>query len=666
MMIKYLTGALLFLTISITAQDFEFGKVSLDEVQQTVYAKDSLADAVYLHKSRETYFNHEHPDGWIIITDVYQRIKILSKDGLDYATVKINLYKSSKNEERVTKIKGFTYNAENGKLDSKKLKKNGVFNTEINEYWDETSITMPNVKVGSVIEIKYQIISPFWKIDDLIVQEEIPTAHYFAKIRTVDYFKFKRKVKGNFIASPKDYSGGRNVTVSYEQNTNSSLTQATKTGVINVTEFINEYEYKDVEALIEEPYVDNIENYRYSINYELASVKFPSSGLKKYSTTWEEVVKTIFDSKYFGDQLSKTRFFKDDLALLKSNSKGQTELMNTVFDFVKNKMTWNEQNSKYSRDGLQKVYKANSGNSGDINLLLVSMLKEVGLDAYPVLLSTRAHGIPAFPTIEGLNYVIAAVKINNEYNYLDATEKLSTPNVLPQRVLNWNAMIVRENGTSKKVLLYPKTISNRSTLMSITLNEDGSIVGKSRTNYTLLEALTFRKKNEDIPLNQKMESLTNSFKLSDVTDLTFSNFDNLNKPVMQTFSFELEEGADVIGNDIYFSPLFFMKMDKNPFTLEVRNYPINYVYPYNHKKIVSIKIPEGYKVSSIPDPISISLPDAMGSFILNISETNGSISVMSSFTMNQSIIPTFNYSILKEFYNQRLLKENEKVVLTKI
>jgi len=56
----------------------------------------------------------------------------------------------------------------------------------------------------------------------------------------------------------------------------------------------------------------------------------------------------------------------------------------------------------------------------------------------------------------------------------------------------------------------------------------------------------------------------------------------------------------------------------------------------------------------------------VGNFKYNVSEVQGVLSVRSSFTINTSIVPATMYASIKEFYNQRVLKENEKVVLSKI
>ena len=648
------------------AQDYDFREVSDQDVQMTTYAQDSLADAVYLHQSRNTYFTYESNKGWLLVTEIHERIKILTKDGLDYGTKRVVYYNSGKDKEFVSEIRGFTYNLEGGKVKEEKLKKSSIFKTELSDNWTETSITMPMVKEGSVIELRYKLTSPFYKIDDVVIQSDIPSAHYFAKIQIPDYFRYNRLVKGNFQVNPKDYSEGRNLQYSYEQDTNGALTQATKTGTINIIEFVSEYEYKDIEALVEEPYVDNIDNYRYTITYELATVDFPNAPIEKFSNTWEEVIATISESRYFGDQLEKTAYFKDDLATLLADSKGEVEKMNRIYDFVKQRMSWNGRYSKYSRGGLSRAFRDKTGNSGDINLMLIAMLKEARINVRPVLISTRENGIPLFPTLEGFNYVIACVDIADKRYLLDATEKLGAPNMLPIRDLNWYGTLINSNGLTEKITLYPENISQRSTLMTINLDDFGDATGTIKTNFTALEALNFRIAYEGASSQGAAESIMKQYDLTDVTNVEVNNFNDLEKPVMQGFSFEIEEAAEQIGGDLYISPLLFLAMESSPFTLDSRNYPIDYSFPFMHRKIVNVVVPEGYTVAALPAPISLSLPDGMGSFKYNITQAEGRINVMCTITMNNSVIPAFKYELIKEFYNQRVQKENEKIVLTKI
>ena len=50
------------------------------------------------------------------------------------------------------------------------------------------------------------------------------------------------------------------------------------------------------------------------MNYHI--LNFPQSPLKYFSTTWEDVVKTIYESPNFGSELDKTGYYDDDVDAL--------------------------------------------------------------------------------------------------------------------------------------------------------------------------------------------------------------------------------------------------------------------------------------------------------------------------------------------------------------
>lgn len=657
--------ALAFICIA-NAQDYKFGKVSKDEVANNIYEKDTSASAVILYKYRNTYFDHDHPDGYIVITEVHERIKILNKDGLDYATKKVRSYDYGKNHEKISGIKGYTYNIENGKLKTEKLKKDGIFEEKLSDYWEETSFTMPNVKVGSVVEFTYRKTSPLWSIDDLIIQEDIPTKHFYAKIEVLSYFHYNIVAKGRYNIAPKKYEELRNLNINYEQNTNGALTQATKSATIQTKEYVSEYDLREVPALKDEPYVDNKNNYRAMVNYELANVQFPNGKPYRYSNTWEDVIKTVNESDYFGRELENTKFLKEDADQIRTKGTSQSELTKNAFEFVKSKMSWNGSKSTTARDGLKNAYKENTGNSAQINLMLTALLRECGVKANPVLVSTRDHGFPVFPTLDGFNYVIACAEVDGKMILLDATDKLSYLNILPQRALNWEGTMVLQDGRYKKINMYPVDLSQHNTIMSVTINDDGSLSGRQNSSYSDLDGMAYRKNYQTYSKDEYIDRLINTYVFDDLTEFEVKNDKDLDKSVIESYSFEIDEGVDMVGNEIYFSPLFFHRLAENPFKLNERNFPVNFVYASSQKKMINIKIPEGYQVTSTPEPIKISLPDSMGSFLFNINVVEGGLNVISTFEINTAIIPEFKYAELKEFYNQRVLKETEKVVLTKI
>src|SRR5690606_35624861 len=156
------------------SQDFKFGKVSKEELQEKFNPLDSSAPATILYRDHKVYFNYVQSKGFEVITEVHERIKIYNEEGFQYATEQILLYKSGSDREKISKIKGVTYNIIDDKIIEDKLGKEAIFNNEYSKYRDEVKLTMPNIKEGTVIEYSYTIHSPFNNIDEIHLQFGIP------------------------------------------------------------------------------------------------------------------------------------------------------------------------------------------------------------------------------------------------------------------------------------------------------------------------------------------------------------------------------------------------------------------------------------------------------------------------------------------------------------
>lgn len=217
-----------------------------------------------------------------------------------------------------------------------------------------------------------------------------------------------------------------------------------KSANMTFTEQVDTYKLEDIAALQEEAFVDNIENYRYTVIYELSSVQHGDGSVKNYATSWDDVAKSIFEAEHFGKQLDKTNFLNADADNIKRKGTGKELLLKNTYEFVRDNFAWNGDYGKYVEDDLKDVYKTRSGNAAEINLTLIAMLNACGVAANPVLVSTKENGIPMFPTLEGFNYVIAGVDLGEELILLDATEKFGNPNILTERVYNWEGRLVKK------------------------------------------------------------------------------------------------------------------------------------------------------------------------------------------------------------------------------
>ena len=76
-------------------------------------------------------------------------------------------------------------------------------------------------------------------------------------------------------------------------------------------------------------------------------------------------------------------------------------------------------------------------------------------------------------------------------------------------------------------------------------------------------------------------------------------------------------------------------------------------------------IPEGYVVSSLPEPISISLPDNMATYKFNLLVQGSKLQLSVALDIIESLIPSLYYEETKSFYSMIVDKESERVVLKK-
>tara|TARA_R110002051_G_scaffold172385_1_gene242700 strand:+ start:6136 stop:8160 length:2025 start_codon:yes stop_codon:yes gene_type:complete len=655
------------------AQDYKFGKISEEELAEKYDIQDSSAVASVLYREYKIRYEYNQSTGFEVVTDIRERIKIYKKEGFDYATVSERLYKSdvSSEKESFKNLKAYTYNLVDGNVEETKLKGSDTFTEEISKYYNEEKFTLPNVKEGSIIEYSYTVDSPFYySLDEVILQYDIPIRKQEIAIATPEYFAFKPNFKGYLQVAPKMSSKTGKISIQNRSRSSDggfSVSKTTfSTSNIDYIISVSEFNMDNVPALKEENYVNNINNYRSAINYELQYVNFPQQPIKSYSTTWDKVVETIYDSPDFGKQIDNTNFFKNKLSEILANSTTDVEKMSTIYFFVQQHMNWNGYYGKYTDKGVKTAFVEKAGNAADINLMLVAMLREAGLKSYPVLVSTKNNGVPLFPTREGFNYVIASVEINNAIVLLDATNKYSEPDMIPNRALNWFGRLIKEDGSSTSIALNAKTQSQETNMIQATLKLDGSIEGMMRTMYSDYNAYNYRNAYNDVSEDDYLNKLEERNNGMEISNFTVDNKKQLGQSITEKFEFSVENQADIIGDKIYFSPTLFKTTSENPFKLEERNYPIDFGYPWAEKLLISIKIPEGYKVESAPKSVAMSLPKDAGSFKYYINDTPTEIKITVNFNMNTSIIGTQDYSALKEFYRLLVEKETEKVVLSKI
>lgn len=650
------------------AQIHKLNKVTKAQLLEKNHPLEPEAEAAFLFNicNEKLEYNTFSERGFEKITTIKSKIKIYKKDGYKWANLSVPFYSNASGREKIFFNAATTYNLENGKVVKTKLKNKDKFEEKLSRDWSQININFPDVREGSIIEYEYIIISPYiFKLDDWDFQKTIPVNFSELSLIIPEYYIYKAYLRGFF--SPKISKNA----MQFKRDFNTRDIDGQRTlgkrnsYTLDYSEEQTKYQLKNVPSLKEDIFVNNIDNYKSTISHELAVYIPGNAPIQSFSLDWDQVIKRIYESKSFGNELIKAGYFENDLNKILAEKNSKDERIIAIFEYVKSKAKWNGNNSHICEMGVEKAFKTNTGNVADINLMLTKMLRYAGYDANPVLLSTRSNGIAIYPTHSAFNYVISAVEIDNALILLDATEPFSTPNVLPIRNLNWFGKIIRKNGSLDNVDLMPKEISTTNINLMAELTSDGKLSGKMRKIVNNHAALIQRLNFSDKDKKSYIKSLEKNYGGIHISDYQIENDKDYYNPMTETFSFEVKNATYVINNKIYFSPMFFLKQSENPFKTQKRNYPIDFAFPFESNYYISISIPEGYTVESYPEQIKIAMNnDSNYTFLVQV--TGNNIQLKVTEVQKSPIISAENYEPLKTFFQKMVDKENEQIVLKKL
>jgi hypothetical protein len=641
---------LLFTIISFSQQDYVFGIINAKEKEMKYYEKDSTANAVVLYEEAKTEF-FVYNDSWVYIrTKTYRKIKVFNNDGLDQAEVSIELYNGKSSKETVKNIKAVTHNGNK----SIYLKKENIYNEVLSDKISSVSFAMPDVQAGSIIEFEYTVESPYYyNFTGWNFQNEIPT------IESV----FTAEIPGNYVYNRTLFG--------YEKLVKNESTVKRKCFHIDGIDGIADcevlvYSMEHVPAFIEEDYMTSSKNYISSIAFELSEYKGFDGRSKKYSKTWESVDRDYKRDKNIGSQLNKNSYFKKTLPESILNESDDLTKAKKIFKRIQNHYTWNKKYRLFSKMSVTKAYENGTGTVGEINMSLINTLNASGINSKMTLLSTRENGFPTklHPVISDFNYIIAKIVIDDKTYFLDATDKNSPFGVLPFRCLNNDARVMDFKNGSYWEDIVPITNSSKKVQMLLKFNEEGNFEGNVRIIHKGYNAIS---KRRDLKLLSEEKYKSDLEDLNDFLEIdTYKNIniENNDLPIIEEFKLTVENDNE-IANKVFINPFIVFENNENPFKLNSRKYPVNYGYPRKKEYNITIYIPEGYSVESLPKSKVIKLPDNAGHIVYKIETKNSKISLNYSFVINAVQFNSNDYLYLKEFYKQSIIAKQELITLIK-
>lgn len=575
--------------------------------------------------------------------NVVNRIKIYNKDNAsDYLDREIAIYDDGLGSREVlSNLKANTFNLENGKSVATKVAKDEKYKSKEDKNYQITKFAFANVKNGSVIEYSYSIMTPFLgSTPRILIEEDIP-------VRYVEYVLDAPKPLGYTI----NYKGSLSPLhrVVEERNLYGGQYQTYR------------FAYENVPAYKEEMYVMNNENYKTGIKAELNSTLI-NNVFKSYATTWEDIRKRLYEHEDFGGQLSKESAVKN---LLPAEVKTLPIMQRAqaVLKFVQNNYTWNREDDVVAGKGVRNLISTKVGNSADINLLLVMLLRSADIPADPVVLSTIHKGVLLAynPSIAQLNYVIASFIDKDNIYLLDAAYKHSEINMIAPKALNYHGLIMGRKDAKQINIVYPD-VSKTFLTVNAKLKEDGTFEGNFRDRDTKLYAMVVNERfTEDAERFAK--SYKDDYKFA-IANMKHGLQDN--NEFETSFDFTSDTFVDVIGSKLVFNPLLFLYTQNHDFKqAEARKAPLEFYSANDRIKKVTITLPENYVFENVPKSKKFRTQDNALQYTYLVTQNGNTLTVETITQIDDSVFPKEYYPAFTQIFDNITKQEAQVVTAVK-
>ncbi|WP_316803243.1 DUF3857 domain-containing protein [Pedobacter nototheniae] len=646
--------SLLLITLTIHAQNFNFGSITDEDYHFDKNKIDSNANAVVLREFGTAMMQFNDNTGRLeLYFDHHVKIKIYNKEGFKEANIVIPTYKDATREELVSDLRASTFNYVNGNFTETAMDKKAVFTEERGKYTRLTKFTLPNLKEGSVIEYSYRLSSPnLFNFKTWEFQGDIPKV----------YSEYVAFIPGNY---------NYNVSLRGYQKLSDQKSEVSKeclrSGGATVDCSKITYLMKNVPAFIEEDNMTAASNFKSAIYFELSDVQYFNGSKTSYTKTWKDIDYEITSDKNIGSQMKRKDLFKDLIPVITKNANTDLEKANAIYDYIKKQIKWNNYYGKYSEDGIKKAIDLRSGNVADINLSLIAALSAANLDAEAVILSTRENGTvnKLYPVISDFNYLVAKVNIGDKSYMLDASEPLLPFGLLPLRCINDQGRVINLKKASYWIDLKATQKSTTNYILIGKLNQDGNITGTITTHSLGYSAYNKRKDiKRYTSTDEYVEKMDERLVKMKILNYKISNLDSIQNALTESYDVEFTK-FDGLKDYFYLSPFLINSITKNPFNLNERTYPVDLGSTSDERIIIKISLPNHYELQEKPKDLAIALPNSGGKYLLQTTLEDDVISLSQILQFNKAIYQPEEYLFLKEFYSKIIQNQKTELLLKK-
>lgn len=579
----------------------------------------------------------------------YERIKILTEEGRKYADVEIPFFKGSGSE--VVNVKARTIRPDGtivpfqGKPFEKQIvKAKGV------RYMAKT-FTMPDVTVGSIIEYSYTTNYPENFVFDShwIISDELFTKQASFSLKPYS----EMACRWSWHALPPGTAPPKDEGISH---------------IIKLT-------VNNVPAFKTEDYMPPENELKSRVDFVYSEGPVDSNKPQEFWKTTGKKLNSRLESfvgKHGAMEAAVSQIVSPtdtpEEKLKKIYAKVQ-QLRNTSYEVEKTEQE-QKRNKEKDSNNVENVWKSGMGDGAQLTWLFLGLARAAGLDASGVWVSDRHDYFFAPGSLDPnkLNANVVLVKLNGKNLYFDPGAKFTPYGMLPWIETGVTGLkLDRDGGEWITTPLPDSTVSRIDRKAEFTLSETGTLEGTVTMTLSGLEALSARveERNEDETARKKYleNMLHDDIPVGSTVELTNQpDWNSSSASLSAVYKVRIEGWVSGAGRRGFFPMGIFSNGEKHVFDHAEREHPIYFDFPFSRHDDISVTLPLGVQVASVPAPIDQKGGNVIG-YDLKADKTAATLHLTRDFDVNALLLDSKYYAALRNFFQMVRTGDEQQVVL---
>jgi hypothetical protein len=585
-----------------------FGRISPDDFNNDQYQGATsvvLFDVATLYYDEFPYFER------------HLRVRINSREGF----AKWGNYALGDRYVKFKKIRAATYYLENGKVVATELDSDDVIRDRASS---EKVFGLPNLREHCIIELSYSATYLRSPRPEWLIQSDVPVI-------------WNEYILGGVKPLTALIVGSIQPLVFDEK----------------YKTYMKRWVFTNVKPFIPEPRMAPVEDYYARIQFfsvdhtwDLVSAFYRDYHFVKHQTLPNKLLRRAAEEA--------TQGMTDDLSKVKA-----------VTEYCKQTYTWNGTKDFFS-DEFSEIIERKKGSSGDLNLLLCKMLQELGYNAELVLLKTHSDGqvVKEVPSMYQFNYLVLKLKIGEVSYFLDVTDPLLPFGVLPIDCIGVEGLEIKAKSFNW-IKIEPSAFDKVSVNARLTIAEDLSLKGRVAIASQGYEALNRRKSYQKEGDKKFATSFNASLSAWEIDSAKFNNQEKLDQPFLETYFAAIPNQIQETPERLYLDPFILLVNRENIWKEQTRNYPVDLLMPEEKLLVVTLTVPQGFKIENVPANKIVAMPDNSIVCSFKTLQSNNVLVISYQLVMAKSEFQKDEYGALRDFFNQVLARQGEPVILVK-